>query len=201
VDTKVACRECQALILPATAEETGGLCLPCKKGYRKNIENSVQRRAEERRMRHSPEGLYWAWLVKQLYGDVTERQKISEADRLYFAVRSMVQEVINGGFDQYFFNSASDYFDDAHLGLSKIGAHSGANLVIEATQIIFGHHDVPKDQGERREFLQRIGDLSPSLADAINLVDRRFYSEVDAIMVCLQRYADEQQLFARFPAS
>lgn len=37
---KIPCKECQELILPRTAEKTGGICMACKQGIRESIEQS-----------------------------------------------------------------------------------------------------------------------------------------------------------------
>jgi hypothetical protein len=37
---KIPCTECGALILPTTAESTGGICMACKQGIRKSMDAS-----------------------------------------------------------------------------------------------------------------------------------------------------------------
>jgi hypothetical protein len=55
---KVPCRECQVLILPATAASNDGLCWPCKRGTRRQFEAAKQdkvrqaERAKEVRRRY-----------------------------------------------------------------------------------------------------------------------------------------------------
>ena len=47
MNEKHPCRTCGNLILSTTAARTGGLCMPCKGGYRENIENG-KRYAQDR---------------------------------------------------------------------------------------------------------------------------------------------------------
>ena len=45
----------------------GGLCKPCKGGYKQQIEDGKKRREQERRYDQSPERLYWLALVKRVH--------------------------------------------------------------------------------------------------------------------------------------
>jgi hypothetical protein len=47
---KVLCKECSVKILPSTADRTGGMCMPCKNGYRKNIEQAKEYYKKEREL-------------------------------------------------------------------------------------------------------------------------------------------------------
>ncbi len=43
---RLPCRACGHLILPTTAARNDGLCMPCKGGYRQNIEDGKHFHAE-----------------------------------------------------------------------------------------------------------------------------------------------------------
>jgi hypothetical protein len=45
MNDRIPCPKCGALILPMTATATGGVCMPCHKGIRQDIEAARQRRA------------------------------------------------------------------------------------------------------------------------------------------------------------
>jgi hypothetical protein len=45
---RIPCKECGAEILPTTAQATGGVCMACKNGIRKNIEKSKEYYRQER---------------------------------------------------------------------------------------------------------------------------------------------------------
>lgn len=143
--------------------------------------------------------LYWSWLVAQISADDTAAT-LSAADRHYFAIRMLVFEVCNGGFCQYFFNASSDYFSDAVDGLDKIGALSAKSILMEVAHATYGDV-VPSDQNERDNIQQKAYDMCPSLEDTTALLEQRFYSMTDAVEALLQRYAEEQNLFARFSAA
>ena len=45
--SKVPCTQCGALILTNTAERTGGLCMPCQRGTRAEIDEAKRLRASQ----------------------------------------------------------------------------------------------------------------------------------------------------------
>ncbi|MGV8346558.1 DMP19 family protein, partial [Pseudomonas aeruginosa] len=45
-------------MLPTTAARNDGLCMPCKGGYRQNIEDGKRFHTERRRYLASPQALY-----------------------------------------------------------------------------------------------------------------------------------------------
>ena len=45
---RIPCKRCGAEILPATAQATGGVCMACKNGIRKDIEKSKDYYRKER---------------------------------------------------------------------------------------------------------------------------------------------------------
>ena len=49
MEEKVACLECNTLILIDTATKNNGLCVPCAKGYRKQIEESKKRYQDDKK--------------------------------------------------------------------------------------------------------------------------------------------------------
>ena len=101
---KTNCRECSAEILATTAESTGGLCMPCKKGTRKNIDDG-KRRDEERKeeqKKYDPWRELWTALVERAHSTEIARMQLSDADRLYYSVCVLEGEVYNGGMHQFF---------------------------------------------------------------------------------------------------
>src|SRR5688572_6762911 len=96
---KVPCTRCGAEILPTTAEETGGLCMPCKLGTRESIETS--KRYYEELKKYDPFRELWRSLVDRVYHTGAGYEGLSSDERLYFAIRMLDGEMYNGGFHQY----------------------------------------------------------------------------------------------------
>ena len=112
------------MILPSTAQETGGRCMPCKGGYRQSMQESKRRYEEERRYRETPAYRHWVWLVDQVHGEGAGFESLSRENKVVFAVKACIGDVYNGGFLQYFGNSASDFHEWALVGLEVIGGKS-----------------------------------------------------------------------------
>ncbi|MCR1764692.1 DMP19 family protein, partial [Pseudomonas aeruginosa] len=119
---RLPCRACGHLILATTAARNDGLCMPCKGGYRQNIEDGKRFHTERRRYLASPQALYWSALVNRVYDGREGFAGLSPAERSYYAVSVLSGEVHNGGFDQYFGNSSGDQYQAARAGLRELEA-------------------------------------------------------------------------------
>ena len=77
----------------------------------------------------------------------------SEPERTIFVINSTVGEVMNGGFNQFFYNSAgSDFYDIAADCFRRVGANDWADIVQRACDII--------DSGPGDEIVERWGKRS-----------------------------------------
>lgn len=188
---KVPCVRCGAQILPGTAAKTSGMCMPCSRGYRDSLEDSRRRYAEERRRERDPYNAFWSTLTKRVYASAPESaNQPSEPERRYFAVRMLVGEVFNGGFEQYFWNSSSSYYMTARKGVIEMGAVVTLGLLGLAKDAIFGANEVPIDVALRRSFLveARSGESLEHVRELLNRLDREFWSNTEAMDVRLERY-------------
>jgi Domain of unknown function (DUF4375) len=89
-------------------------------------------------------------------------------------VGALEAEINNGGFDQFFFNSAGDKTAETIEALAAIGAHHTANIVRRAASRFPGGMPSP-DRDKRQEDLERI---SPD-SDAFEDEDQAFYEYKD----------------------
>ncbi|HEV2732862.1 MAG TPA: DMP19 family protein [Terriglobales bacterium] len=121
---------------------------------------------------------------------------LSEPEKLYYAVALLRNEVYNGGFDQYFFNSSGSYYNHAEKGLLEIGAIQTLELLRQAKDIIFPAVSVPEDTQTRRELLSTIESDTPSPESSSKLdeLDQRFYANSDNLTPRLEAFAREQGL-------
>jgi hypothetical protein len=147
---RTACTECGALILPVTAQETGGLCMPCQGGYRKQIEEARRAGAKvEKKRRDGPWDRFWHSLVDRVYNTAEGFGGLTWAEQIYFAVTVLHGEVYNGGFVQYFSNDSADTYSRAVDGLKELGATQSLKLLLEAKDTLFGANPVPPTQAQR----------------------------------------------------
>jgi hypothetical protein len=184
---KVSCTRCGALILPTTAERTGGLCMPCKAGTREQIEESKRRYAREKELdKTCPFLALWRTLHQKVFAEDGGFKTLSAVEQRYWAVNVLVGEVYNGGFDQYFFNSSGALYRITVEALNELAANNARSLLFEAKHALFGERHVPEDTEERRQLLLA---LWPEPPNSLNTLDETFWKNEDQIENRLEQYA------------
>lgn len=199
--SKIPCDKCGALILPATAEATGGMCMACKQGIREGMEAS--RAYYQKLKEYDPFRELWVSLVKRST-DNRELAGWSIEEKIYFSVCLMEGEVYNGGFDQYFTNSSGDYYAFALDGLEKMEAANSARILKEAARTMFGTDCPPDSQSERWRIMnsnvRRLAELVTRHHRSAQLdrLSKDFYGDPDHLADRLTAFAEEHGLVAPF---
>ncbi|WP_379655220.1 DUF4375 domain-containing protein [Pseudoxanthomonas sp. UC19_8] len=189
---KVPCNACGAPILETTAARNGGVCLPCKSGRRASIEASKASHQRERELDATdPSRIYWRSLIARIYGDDGGIERLSDVEKQYWAVGCLADEVYNGGFDQFFFNSSGEHYEWAVVGLESMGATHSLELLKKAKQILFGFGSVPVDTWTRR---QRVIQMRPD-DRRLDALDGRFCADPDRLSDRCQAFALHHGLF------
>ncbi|AVK24358.1 hypothetical protein CSB95_6223 [Pseudomonas aeruginosa] len=171
--------------------------MPCKGGYRQNIEDGKRFHAERRRYLASPQALYWSALVNRVYDGREGFAGLSPAERSYYAVSVLSGEVHNGGFDQYFGNSSGDQYQAARAGLRELEAEDALALLERAAALLFGDGPVPVSQAERQLRMPTWADEPDRDCEAaLDALDTRFYALADALGERLLAHARHHALFA-----
>jgi len=91
-------------------------------------------------------------------------------------------EVNNGGFDQYYFNSAGDLAVPTVQSLLIIGAKNTASL-LSAANAEFPDAAPPVDRSERQNLLEKIGEHA-----RFGALDTEFYQDQDSRISLLAQY-------------
>lgn len=203
---RIPCRICGELILPTTAVERDGRCVPCAGGYRERIDQSKRENAEARKRKPGPDEKLWTSLVQRatakpdVVGGPSGYAQLSSKEKLFYSVHLLRAEVYNGGFEQYFSNSSADHYLDAVRGLEALGAVKSLAALTAAHRCIFGSLPVPATQVERNQFMYPAeSELSPlSCADQLEALDTAFYAEPDRLGMLLDEFAVRQGLLAPF---
>jgi len=135
-------------------------------------------------------------LVQRVHDSPNGFGGLSDPEKLYYAVALLRNEVNNGGFDQYFFNSSGSYYNYAEKGLVAIGAMQTLELLRQAKDIVFPAIPVPEDTQTRRELLSTIESdtLNPEWSRKLDELDQRFYANSDNLTPRLEAFAREQGL-------
>lgn len=122
--------------------------------------------------------------LARLVGDIEQRPwaQLSKQERVVLAVWQLEAEVNNGGFDQYFRNSAGEHAPWAIEALEEIGAPNCAAIVRRAVRLVVG--EVGEWQKARGAFLA----ASPDLEGALETLDQEFYRYPDDLERRLSEY-------------
>jgi hypothetical protein len=174
-EESIPCIECGNPVLPRTANRNAGKCVPCARGYRESLEKARLYYEEEKRYRTSPDALFWRSLCERVDNPALGFETLREPEQIFFAVCLLEGEVYNGGFEQYFTNSSSDYFDYALRGLAAMGDTEGLKITRRAKQLLFGDSEVSVDRVSRYDVIERCGlSDSPETVHRLNELDSLF---------------------------
>ncbi|WOE41752.1 DMP19 family protein [Acinetobacter chinensis] len=194
MEEKVACSECNTWILIDTPTKNNGLCVPCAKGYRKQIEESKKRYQDDKKYRDSEEYRYWVNLSQKV-SCVADLRNLAFEEQVYFVINVLIGEVFNGGFYQYFDNSSGNYYAETLQALNELKAFKSLELLESAKVILFGSLDVPGDRGLRFDILNSKGDVENIELDQL---DRSFWEFSDQLDQKILQFAQLKKLFKLF---
>jgi len=107
------------------------------------------------------------------YGD--EMDKLTEQQKQFYYNQCLEREINNGGFNQYFFNSSSDFTHKTVKSLRAIGANKTADILQKAIDQ-FPNSNVPEDRTERQEILEQIQEMADLICEEL---DQKFFNYED----------------------
>jgi len=114
---------------------------------------------------------------------------LTPAEKVFLCVWNLEAEVNNGGFAQFYTNSAGDHALETPAALREIGASQAASLVETANQV-FGPMGPSRDRSERTRSLEQLG---KNATDALGTLDTRFYEYPDNLSDLLRQYVDSNR--------
>jgi hypothetical protein len=167
---KIPCTTCGALILPATAQATGGVCMACKQGLRKTLDAYKAACAAEAE-RPDPFWALWLSLVDRVHHASEGFSGLSRPEQICYAVNSLLGEVPRGGLYQFFDLQSADIYATAVEGLREIGATRCLELLTAAARALFPGGVIPRDRQAQLDALPQYPDpdLEPEPAWAAEL--------------------------------
>ncbi len=121
--------------------------------------------------------------------------RLSETERRLLAAYLVEAEVNNGGFDQYFFNSAGDDAEAALAGLKEMGA-GGAAALLERAMAVFPGGKPPADRFKRQGVMEQIASQSKPVW---NNCDDEFYELKESISELSLAYAKKKRAEIALP--
>lgn len=114
----------------------------------------------------------------------TRSAEMSRHELGFLSVRELAEEVMSGGFDQYFFNSAGNYADDALWCLHLIGAETTASI-LERAMAQFPAGKVPDLRHDRQAVMDT---LLESVQEVWEALDQEFYASSDDLDTLLTAF-------------
>ena len=112
---------------------------------------------------------------------------LSEKDQIIYSVWWLEAEVNNGGFSQYFWNSAGDHANETLSALEKVGAVKTAGLLKRAMDIAF-EGVAPADR-EARQSLLALNEQNKE--DKLGELDSEFYEYSEDFYKLINAYIAE----------
>jgi hypothetical protein len=195
---KIPCKECNELILPRTAEKTGGICMACKQGIRESIEESKEFYRKQKE--YDPFRALWEHLVKKESAEGSD--SFTKEEKLYVSVVVFDSEVNNGGVEQYFWNSSGGLYAEVTEGLKTLKAINSLSLLKQAAKILFGEAEPPKDREQRWAAMKQYSEVDtvpePDWAIELNKIDNQYYEDPDNLSELLSNYAETTGLIQPF---
>ena len=110
--------------------------------------------------------------------------RLTEAQKVFLIVENLEREVNNGGFNQFFFNSAGEFAHETVTALRAIGAFKTANVVLKAISV-WPYQQVPKDRSKRRMMMEEMSERASIVWEEC---DEKFYVYEDKIGSLLLEY-------------
>jgi Domain of unknown function (DUF4375) len=117
MDEKVPCAECGKPVSAGLASKRDGLCLRCS-------------------AKRNPYFVLYSSLIDRVCNG-PGFGALPEPEKLYYALTLFQNEVNNGGFHQFFFNSSGAYFDLIREGLATLDELQTLELLQRAKGIVF----------------------------------------------------------------
>ncbi len=110
---------------------------------------------------------------------------LNDIELVLLSVWMLEVEVNNGGFNQFYWNSAGDVANQVVHSLQKIGAPKTAEIVSDANRL-FGEAGPPLDRQERQSKLEEI---AVNLVEEFESLDLRFYEYPHNLEELMYQYA------------
>ena len=116
------------------------------------------------------------------YGDHIER--LSAEEQVFYICNTLMEEVNNGGFDQFLYNSSGDHAHRVEECLRIIGANKTADICHTAFAA-FGK-PIPQERNRREKFLDKME--SEETSDILSACDDQFYEYPDPLEELCYQY-------------
>jgi hypothetical protein len=159
----------------------------------------ARRRGSERAAggARDPETVYWSDLVQRVEDRAGGLRSLSRADRTYYAVRSLVKQVHDGGFDQFFSGNGGALYGLTLDGLFELDADACASLLVRAKEVLFGAAHVPLDRNLRLKAMSTTDNPHAPEWAMLESLDEAFWRDPDGLSERCSQFGRSHCLFAQ----
>lgn len=119
---------------------------------------------------------------KSRYGDEIDR--LSTPEQVFYICTELEQEVNNGGFDQFFYNSSGNFSNRIVECFIAIGADETADIC--KTALAAFSSPLPVNRDERQTYLDEA--VTDEISDILSACDDRFYDYPDDLETLSYQY-------------
>ena len=127
---------------------------------------------------------------EKLQFDFDNLSELDEVEKTFIYIDILEEQVNNGGFDQFFFNSSGDFTYEILDAYKNIGANKTAKIIYDAIQA-FPKLPISKDTQTRRNIME---DLSDEISEKWNKLDDKFYEYEENIMSYVIEYMRKNKI-------
>jgi tetratricopeptide (TPR) repeat protein len=136
-------------------------------------------------------------LIDQVYHPDVGFERFSEDEKAVFTIRELVNEVLNGGFHQYFRNSSGVRHAAAEAALERLNEVEALDLLRRARQALFAGVEIPEDTAERRKMIPYEFEVPGSKFDGLDEETSSRFAEIsDDLDSRLMQFAKDAGLAA-----
>ncbi|HZW91521.1 MAG TPA: DUF4375 domain-containing protein [Candidatus Eremiobacteraceae bacterium] len=135
--------------------------------------------------------MLYSSLIERVFHTPGGFDALTDAEKLYYALTLFQNEVNNGGFHQFFFNSSGSYYDLIENGLVTFDEPRMLELLHHAKQLVFPEITIPADLEKRRRLMP---EPAPDLMNKLDALDQQFYRSPDNLSAKLEAFARERGL-------
>jgi hypothetical protein len=129
--------------------------------------------------------------ARSSYGERLER--LSAEEQVFYICNLLEEEVNNGGFDQFLYNSSGNYAHRVEACLRIIGANKTTDICRTAFSA-YGK-PIPQDRAKREKFLDKME--NDEISDILSDCDDQFYEYPDPLEeLCYQYILSHREKFS-----
>lgn len=107
---------------------------------------------------------------------------LARTEQVLICIDQLEQVVNNGGFHQFFWNSAGDHTPETLAALEQIGARAKRGLLVKAIRVAFDNQSIPPDPTDRQQLLDQVlGEGADTPDEALSELNRAFSNQAEPL--------------------